>query len=164
MFLIAVAAPAAFRASPSATDAAAVVGAMLTRWHYIALFSPLLLFALEWKRNRAMVIALLFAALTFAAAQGMVDLRIRGIRESVPYGVSTLDADDPRRRAFGMLHGLSMLLMATQVLSAAAVVLLNARKTVHVAPAVVMDAIDDSLPPPVVVDDPPRDEQEPIAT
>lgn len=46
IFLI-LAAQAAFRAAPNATAAADVVGAMLSRWHYIALAAPLALLALE---------------------------------------------------------------------------------------------------------------------
>lgn len=105
---------------------------MLTRWHYIAIGAPLALFALEWRRNRAIVVSLLFAALLFACTQAMVDLRIRAIRESVAFGVSSLDSNDPVRRLFGMLHGLSMMLMALQVVIAAITVWMNARKTVFV--------------------------------
>ena len=134
------AAPAAFSAAGSSHTAANVVGAMLTRWHYIAIAAPLILFALEGRRNRAIVIALLFAALIFAATQGLVDLRIRSIRLSLPYGVSELDPGDPLRRHFGMLHGISMMLMALQVVIAAITVAMNSRRTVFApepAPVVV---------------------------
>jgi hypothetical protein len=128
---VAVAAPAAFSGSPNSNVAANVVGVMLIRWHYLALLAPLLLFALEWRRNRPIVISLLFSALILAATQGMADLRIRALRDMAPRGMSALDPSDPLRRHFGMLHGMSMMLMALQVALASGVVLLNAKKTVY---------------------------------
>jgi len=41
--LLAIAAPAAFRAAGSPTTAANVVGAMLDGWHYIAIALPVIL-------------------------------------------------------------------------------------------------------------------------
>jgi MbtH protein len=117
------AASAAFRAAPNATAAADVVGAMLARWHYIAIGAPLLLFALELRRVRRFVLVLLFAAIAIAAAQALVDLRIRAIRETSPVPISALDSGDPIRRRFGALHGFSMMLLLAQAIAAAAVVM-----------------------------------------
>ena len=119
VFLIAVAAPAAFRAAPNSAIAGDVVGAMLSRWHYIALAAPLLLLFLDWRRGRVHVLAIVFVAIVFAAAQGMVDLKIRSMRASSPIPIGELDREDPLRRAFGRLHGLSSLLMLAQVVCAA---------------------------------------------
>jgi hypothetical protein len=83
-----------------------VVGAMLTRWHYIALAAPLLLLALEWKRMRSAVIVLVFLAILFAAAEALIDIRIHAMR---------LTGD---RRYFGLLHGISSLLLIGQVIAA----------------------------------------------
>ena len=116
------AASAAFRAAPNATAAADVVGAMLARWHYIALAAPLALFAIELRHARRFVLIVLFAALLLAAVQGFVDLRIRSMRMASPVSISSLDRDDPVRKRFGALHGISMLLLLLQMLSAAAVV------------------------------------------
>lgn len=113
------AASAAFRVLGS-SNAADVVGAMLVRWHYIALAAPLLLFILELRRARAAVLIVLFCAVLLAVAQGMVDLRLRSIRNHV--NVTALDRDDPLRRAFGRLHGVSMVLLLIQTLAAAVVV------------------------------------------
>ena len=121
-FFLMLAASAAFRAAPNATAAADVVGAMLTRWHYIALAAPLALFALELRRGRPLMLSLLFFALVLAAAQGFVDLRIRNIRDSASISISELSRDHPLRRRFGALHGVSMMLLAAQMLSAAVVV------------------------------------------
>jgi hypothetical protein len=45
-----------------------------------------------------------------------VDVATRKIRREVGGGIDTLDASDPRRRRFGALHGLAMLLLLLQVL------------------------------------------------
>lgn len=152
-------ASAAFRAAGNTSVAADVVGSMLTRWHYIALAAPLILFAIELRRVRRLLVLLLFAAVLLAAAQAFVDLKIRSIRHSSVVPVSSLSPEDPVRRTFGALHGASMLLLTLQVLSAAIVVASPSGKD-RLAPAtspvpekteaspaqVVMD--ETALPPP----------------
>lgn len=122
------AASAAFGAAPNATVAADVVGAMLARWHYIAIGGPLLLFALELRHARRFVLVLLFAAILIAAAQALVDLRIRTIRNFSSVPISALDPSDPVRRRFGALHGFSMMLLLAQAVAAAAVVMSKQEK------------------------------------
>jgi len=122
------AASAAFRAAGHPTVAADVVGAMLTRWHYIALAAPLLLFALELRRVRRLVLIALFLGLLLAAAQSLVDLRIRSIRAASVVPVSELDRNDPVRRRFGALHGISMVLLLAQTLAAGAVVISRTKR------------------------------------
>ena len=120
-----VAALAAFRTLSTPTDAANVVGAILTRWHYIALFAPLALLALEWRRARALLLGLLFGAILLASAQALVDTRIRAMRMESSVPVSALPRDDPFRRRFGLLHGVSTLLLVAQVVVAAAAVVVD---------------------------------------
>ncbi len=137
-FLIVVAAPAAFRASPTSTAAADVVGAMLTRWHYLALAAPLALLALEWRRARIHVLVIVFLAVIFAAGQAMTDLRIRKIRATSATPISELSRQDPVRRQFGMLHGVSSLLLLAQVICAGAALALDTDyrpTTQHPAPS-----------------------------
>ncbi len=119
LFLIAVAAPAAFRGAPNATVAADVVGIMLSRWHYIALGAPLLLLILDWRRGRVYVLSVVFVGILLAAAQAATDLRIRSIRAQSAVPISELPREDPVRRAFGRLHGVSSLLLLMQVVAAA---------------------------------------------
>lgn len=119
---ILIAAAAIFRAAESPVVAANVVGAMLTRWHYLALLIPVALIFLLRNRARSLVLAALCSALILASLEAFVDLRIRQIRASSPIAISALDRDDPLRRQFGMLHGLSSLLLVVQVIAAAAVV------------------------------------------
>jgi hypothetical protein len=127
-FLIAVAAPVAFRWSPSSTIAADLVGAMLTRWHYIAILLPLLLLGVELRRNlprQRVRVVLLTIAVLLAALQGFADLRVRALRRDTPIPISELPKDDPLRRHFGLLHGISALLMLSNVLVGAAVIVLD---------------------------------------
>jgi len=118
-FLLAVAAPSAFRASESPSSAANVVGAMLGGWHYIAVLAPIALLAIEWRRARGFVIAVVFAGVLFAALEVAIDFRIRAIRAASPVPISSLDSHDPIRRRFGLLHGISSLALLAQVLIAA---------------------------------------------
>ncbi len=126
-FLIFVAAPAAFRSAGNPTAAASFVGAMLSRWHYIALAAPLILLALEWRRARVVVLSIIFAAVVLAAAQAMIDLRIRTVRAKSPIPISELSREDPIRRQFGLLHGVSSLLLLGQVVAAAAAIVIHER-------------------------------------
>lgn len=116
------AAPAVFKVAPNPTVAADVVGAMLARWHYIALLAPILLFALLLKRAKPVILGVLVAALLFALVQIVIDLKIRAIRQSTPVPIGALDRRDPIRRRFGALHGASMLLAVLETIAAAAVV------------------------------------------
>ena len=131
-FFLMLAASAAFRAAPNPTAAADVVGAMLNRWHYIALAAPLILFGLELRNARKLVLIALFVAIVLAATQALVDLRIRTIRMNATTPISELAKDDPVRRKFGALHGISMMLLLLQTISAAVVVASRDRHRVPV--------------------------------
>jgi hypothetical protein len=116
------AASAAFGAASNTTDAANVVGAILTRWHYIALFAPLVLLFLEWRRSRPAMLLLLFVAILLASFQALLDTRIRMMRIDSIVPISSLSHDDPVRRHFGFLHGMSSLFLIGQVIAAGAAV------------------------------------------
>jgi hypothetical protein len=103
-------------------DAAEVVGAMLTRWHYIALLAPAILILVEWRRQRARMVMLLFVAVIIAVLQGGTDLRIRRMRMESPVPISSLDRTDPVRKRFGALHGFSSLLLLAQIAVAVGVI------------------------------------------
>ena len=115
-------ASAAFSAASNPTDAANVVGAVLTRWHYVALFAPLLLLFLEWRRSRTVMLVILFIAVLLASFQALIDTRIRLIRADSFVPISSLPHDDPVRQRFGLLHGLSQLFLIGQVIAAGAAV------------------------------------------
>lgn len=130
------AASAAFRAAPNPAAAADVVGAMLNRWHYIALAAPLALFALELRRVRRFALTVIFIALMLAAVQVFVDLRIRAMRLSSPVAISSLDRQHPDRKRFGALHGASMALLLLQTIAAAMVVAAREKKEEHAMSAI----------------------------
>jgi hypothetical protein len=112
---------AVFRALGPISGADAV-GAMLTRWHYIALIAPAILILVEWRRMRSRMVLLLFLAVILAVLQGFTDLRIRRIRMSSPIPISSLGENDPLRRHFGALHGFSSLLLLAQVVGGISVI------------------------------------------
>jgi hypothetical protein len=118
-FLLVIAAPAAFRASESPASAANVVVAMLSGWHYIAVLAPIALLAIEWRRARGFVIAAVFAGVLFAALEVGLDFQIRAIRSASPVPISSLSRLDPVRRRFGLLHGISSMVLLAQILIAA---------------------------------------------
>ncbi|MGZ7040591.1 MAG: hypothetical protein ACXVH7_02250, partial [Thermoanaerobaculia bacterium] len=105
--------------------AANVVGAMLTRWHYLALFAPVLLLILEWRRQRNRIVLLLFVAIIVAALESSIDVRIAAMRDRSIVPISSLSRSNPLRREFGLLHGLSTLLLIIDVVAAGAIVLLE---------------------------------------
>jgi hypothetical protein len=123
LFLAAIAAPAAFSAAPTSGIAGDIVGAMITRWHYVAIGVPLLLLILELRRPTSRWAAIILTvALLAASAEAVVDLRVRQIRESSIIPITLLPKSSARRQAFGRLHGTSMLLLALQIATAAATV------------------------------------------
>ncbi len=65
------------------------------------------------------------ACLLIQAAAIPVDAAARKVRRELGGDVDALQPDDPRRRRFGALHGLSMLLLLLQVLLSAAALILQ---------------------------------------
>ena len=120
--MLAIAAPAAFRWSPNSTAAADIVGAMLTPWHYLSIAAPLALVIIERRRQRSWAMIVVVAAVFLASLQAVVDLRIRAIRSGSFVPISSLPRDSAVRRQFGLLHGVSSLLLVAQVLTAGIVV------------------------------------------
>jgi uncharacterized membrane protein len=163
IFLMAVAAPAAFRAAGGPSSAADVVGAMLNRWHYIALAVPVVLLLLNLRAGRGSIVALLTIATFAAASQGMIDLKAQMIRAASVVPISSLAANDPTRRSFMMLHGLSMGVLLLQVILAILIVTLGALTSwreqlgLPAAPVVPMPRVDSAddveHPVPHAIDD-----------
>lgn len=118
---LALAALAVFR-TLAPTDAADGVGAMLARWHYIAILAPAVLIVIEWRRSRTLMVLLLFFAILLATVQIAADLRIRRFRQESVVPISSLDRSDPVRRKFGALHGFSSLMLLAQIATAIGVI------------------------------------------
>ena len=120
-----IAAAAAFRAASSPTEAANVVGSMLTRWHYISLFAPLTLMMLEWRRSRPAILLILFLAIVLASGGAILDTRIRALRRESALPISERAYDDPIRQRFGLMHGLSSAMLLLELLLAGATIALD---------------------------------------
>jgi hypothetical protein len=105
--------------------AGAVVGEVLRRFHIVTYVAGALLFAsllgmkLLGPRPVAfgMRMAVITAMLAITLFSGLwVSGRIEAIRREVPGPVSALPEEDPRRAAFGRLHGVSTILMFVNLL------------------------------------------------
>ena len=104
------------------------VGAVLARWHYVALLAPLALVFFEWRKQRGRVVLLLFIAIVVAALEASLDVRIAAIRRDSPVPISSLSRNSPVRRRFGMMHGISVMLLMLDVVAAAAVIAVDRDK------------------------------------
>jgi hypothetical protein len=131
-----VVAPAAFAVLPTRTLAGALVGRVLPVLFYSGIVIGLVVAALAWPAPEArwrcaMALAL---AMSSAIAQFIVAPRIATIRASVLGAMDALDASDPRRQAFGRLHGLSVALMALGALAAGWCLVLLVRQLTRMEP------------------------------
>jgi hypothetical protein len=120
ILVAAVVAPAAFAVLPSRSLAGALVGRVLPVLFWSGMAIGLLVAALGWSLPSAAwrtgsALALVAAC---AAAQLVIAPRIQDIRAQIGGAVDALDANDPRRQAFGRLHGLSVAWMGVGALAA----------------------------------------------
>lgn len=125
----AVVAPAAFAVLPSRTLAGALVGRVLPAIFWFGMLVGLASAALTWTpppRGWRTGATLALAA-ACAAAQLVVAPRIERVRAQIGGAVEALDPSDPRRQAFGRLHGLSVAWMGVGGLAAIIAVILLAR-------------------------------------
>ena len=119
----AVVAPAAFAVLPSRALAGALVGRVLPPLFLAGIAVGLAACALQWGEGgagRGLRLALpVVVALGCAAAQLGVAPRIARVRAEIGPSVEALAPTDPRRREFGRLHGVSVLLLGAAGLAAA---------------------------------------------
>lgn len=125
-----VVAPAAFSVLPSRTLAGALVGRVLPVifWAGIAvgLFAAAISPSLA---ARAVMGSSLMLAAACAVSLLVIGPRIASLRDAVGGPIDALDPADPRRLAFGRLHGLSVLGLGIGALAAIAALILLARIT-----------------------------------
>jgi hypothetical protein len=121
LIVAAVVAPAAFAVLPSRTLAGALVGRVLPVVFWSGIVIGLVVAALAWPMpSRAWSVgAALVLAGACAAAQLVVAPRIERVRAGIGGAVDALDPSDPRRQAFGRLHGMSVAWMGVGGLAAA---------------------------------------------
>jgi hypothetical protein len=123
-FFAAIVAPAVFVVMPTTALAGAVVGRVLPPLFVVGMVVGLLILLLETRlprpgrRIRATGAAVMLAACS--AAQFVIGGRIERLRAVAGAPIATLSRDDPRRTAFGRLHGLSVAALATAMIAAAA--------------------------------------------
>jgi hypothetical protein len=106
-------APAAFAVLPSRTLAGAVVGRVLPVVFWSGMGVGLAVAALGWSMPNRLwrTSAALGLVVACAAAQLVVAPRIERVRAQIGGAVEALDPSDPRRQAFGRLHGFSVMWM-----------------------------------------------------
>jgi hypothetical protein len=129
LLVAAVVAPAAFAVLPSRTLAGALVGRVLPMVFWsgmlVGVAAAALTWTLPWRIWRTGAALALIAAC--AAAQLVIAPRIERIRGQIGGTIDALDPSDPRRQAFGRLHGLSVMCMGVGGLAALLALILLAR-------------------------------------
>lgn len=103
-------APAAFAVLPTRSLAGALVGRVLPVVFWSGMIVGLLVAALSWSLPNRLwrTSAALGLVVACAAAQLVVAPRIERVRAQITGAVDALDPHDPRREAFGRLHGMSV--------------------------------------------------------
>jgi hypothetical protein len=124
-----VVAPAAFAVLPSRALAGALVGRVLPVIFWSGMLVGVAAAALTWTLpargwRTGAALALLGAC---AAAQLVVAPRIERVRTQISGAVDALDPSDPRRQAFGRLHGMSVVWMGVGGLAALIALILLVR-------------------------------------
>lgn len=121
-----VVAPAAFAVLPTRSLAGALVGRVIPVLFWSgALVGLVVLASLTRRADAGRWRGMLAAVLILASlgAQLGVAPRIERARESLGPSVEAVDPSDPRRVAFGRLHGLSILMLGSGMLAAAGIAL-----------------------------------------
>jgi hypothetical protein len=130
LLVAAVVAPAAFAVLPTRTLAGALVGRVLPAIFWSGMGAGLAVLALTWTMPQrgwrtAAAMTLVGACV---AAQLVVAPRIEQVRAQIGGAVDALDPSDPRRQAFGRLHGLSVAWMGLGGLAAVVALILLLRQ------------------------------------
>jgi len=126
LLFVAVVAPGAFAALPTRTLAGALVGAVLPSLFDAGIIVGALLAvaSLVMRRGRIVTpgtVGGLVMAISCAAAQFIVAPRIERARASIAGPIESVPSSDPRRVAFGRLHGASVAWLGVAVVGAAVV-------------------------------------------
>jgi len=115
-----VVAPAAFRVLPSRTLAGSLAGAVLPVLFWTGAAAGAVAFLVlrqRAARRWALGVALALTAASLGA-ELVVGRAIVRVRAEIGPNLEAVSADDPRRIAFGRLHGVSVLLLGIGMLSA----------------------------------------------
>jgi hypothetical protein len=131
-FLALAVAPALFAVLPTRTLAGAVVGRILPPIFYSGMLAGAIVLILqiierrEWSwRGREVAGGAIIAAC--AIAQFFIAPRIARLRDAIGGPLEALASDDPRRAAFGRLHGISVAWLGLAMIAAVVGIALAAR-------------------------------------
>jgi uncharacterized membrane protein len=129
LLVAAVVAPAAFAVLPTRTLAGALVGRVLPVIFWSGMALGVVVAALGGRMGigRFGFASAIVLALASASAQLIVSPRIEALRASIGGAVDALDVTDPRRMAFGRMHGISVLLMGVGMIAAAVALVVLSR-------------------------------------
>ena len=124
LLFVAVVAPAAFSSLPTRALAGALVGAVLPSLFVAGIVVGIVLAVAGFALRRGGIVTAgmvggLLVAISCAAAQLVVAPRIERARASIEGPVESVPASDPRRIAFGRLHGASVAWLGVAVVGAA---------------------------------------------
>ena len=127
-----VVAPAAFAVLPTRTLAGTLVGRILPTIFWSGIIVGPAIVALTWSlpHRTGRSCGALLLAVSSAAAQLVIAPRIAAIRAEIGGVIDAVDPSDPRRQAFGRLHGLSVGWMGVAGLAALITLILLFRLTV----------------------------------
>ena len=136
VLVAAVVAPAAFAVLPTRTLAGALVGRILPVLFYggAAVGIAVAVRARTTLPSVAGFSAGVLMVVTCLVAQLIVAPRIERIRVDAGKAIDELAPGDPRRGAFGRLHGTSVLLLGAAALAASAALVLTLRTGMHARP------------------------------
>ena len=133
VLVAAVVAPAAFAVLPTRSLAGALVGRVLPVVFVAGIIAGLACAALAWNDGAPFSRTRLALPLAIAAAclvaQFIIGPRIATLRAEIGPSVEALDVADPRRVAFGRLHGFSVLWMGVGMLAAGAALVVTVLAT-----------------------------------
>jgi hypothetical protein len=132
VFFSAAVAPVLFRVLPTRALAGEAVAGMLPVVFYSGVVAGLFVLATELARDdgwrwAGQSVAAIVMILACAIAQWFVGPRIARVRDAIGGPVDDLPVSDPRRLAFGRLHGLSVGWLGVAILAALVALVLVAR-------------------------------------
>ena len=125
----AVVAPAAFAVLPTRSLAGALVGRVLPVLFYggAVVGAVAVLLGRSWTTSVARLVAGVIMVATCLAAQLIVAPRIERVRADAGRPIDELAVGDPRRTAFGRLHGASVMLLGIAAVAGGAALVLTLR-------------------------------------
>ena len=132
-FFSAAVAPALFAVLPSRALAGDVVGRLLPPIFYAGIVVGLFVMVTQWRANdgwswRGREAAAFVMVIACAVAQLFIAPRIQRVRGEIPGPIEVLAADDPRRVAFGRLHGVSVAWLGVAMLAALVAAVIAGRR------------------------------------